>query len=168
MVLGFITSMKGHIIVNKFVVLAKVRHWQRMNDSLIRIWIITEEKGTILSAHCLGRQAGVAESCSHIASVLFYVKVWAKINGKLACMQVKCSWLLPSFVDHVEYARARDINFTSANKMKADLSPIYTTGNFWHSSDKNGTRTKNYSTDVLFTRPFFCRAKRREKMFWYG
>ena len=47
-------------------------------------------------------------------------------------------------------------------------SPIYTTGNFWHGSDKNGTRTKNYSTDALFTRLFFCRAKRREKMFWYG
>ena len=50
----------------------------------------------------------------------------------------------------------------------ANLSPIYTTGNFWHGSDKNGTRTKNYSTDVLFTRLFFCRAKRREKIFWYG
>ena len=49
-----------------------------------------------------------------------------------------------------------------------EYSPIYTTGNFWHGSDKNGTRTKNYSTDVLFTRLFFCRAKRREKMFWYG
>lgn len=37
MVSGFITSVKGHIIANKFVVLAKVRHSQRMNDSLIPI-----------------------------------------------------------------------------------------------------------------------------------
>ena len=121
MVSGFITSVKGHIIANKFVVLAKVRHSQRMNDSLIPIWIITEKDGTILSAHCLGCKAGLAESCSHIASVLFYVEAWTKINGKLACTQVKCSWLLPSFVDHVEYARVRDIKFTSAKKMKADL-----------------------------------------------
>ena len=121
MVSGFITSVKGHIIANKFVVLAKVRHSQRMNDSLIPIWIITEKDGTILSAHCLGCKAGLAESCSHIASVLFYVEAWTKINGKLACTQVKCSWLLPSFVDHMEYARARDINFTSAKKVKVDL-----------------------------------------------
>ena len=37
MVLGFRTSAKGHIIANKFVVLDKVRHSQRMNDSLIPI-----------------------------------------------------------------------------------------------------------------------------------
>ena len=46
MVSGFITSMKGHIIANKFVVLAKVRHF-----SFIPIWIITEREGTVLSAH---------------------------------------------------------------------------------------------------------------------
>jgi len=37
MVSGFITSVKGHIIANKFVVLAKVKYLQRMNDSLIPI-----------------------------------------------------------------------------------------------------------------------------------
>ena len=104
MVSGCITSMKGHVIANKFVMLAKVRHSQRMNGSLIPIWIMTEKEGTILSAHCLGCKAGLAESCSHIASVVFYVEAWTKINGKPFCTQVKCSWLLPSFADHVEYA----------------------------------------------------------------
>ena len=121
MVSGFIASVQGHIIANKFVVLAKVRHSQRMNDSLIPIWIITETEGTIVSAHCRGCKAGLAESCSHIASVLFYLEAWTEINGKLSCTQVKCSWLLPTYVDHVEYARVRDINFTSAKKMKAEL-----------------------------------------------
>ena len=89
---GFIASvLQGHIIANKFVELAKVRHSQRMNDSLIPIWIITEREGEILSAHWLGCKAGLAESCSHIASVLFYLEVWTKINGKLLCTQVKCS-----------------------------------------------------------------------------
>ena len=41
MVSGFIASVEGHIVANKFVVLAKVRHSQRMNDSFIPIWIIT-------------------------------------------------------------------------------------------------------------------------------
>ena len=36
-------------------------------------------------------------------------------------VQVKCSGLFPTYVDHVEYARVQDINFTSAKKMKADL-----------------------------------------------
>jgi len=48
MVSGFIAStasVQGHIIADKFVVLAKVRHSQRMNDSLIPIWISTETEG---------------------------------------------------------------------------------------------------------------------------
>ena len=38
--------------------------------------------------------------------------------------QVKCSWILPSYVKEVEYARVRDINFTLAKKMKTDLDAI--------------------------------------------
>lgn len=81
MVSGFIASVQGRIIANRFVVLAKVRHSQPMNDSLISCWVITEREGTILSAHCLGCKAGLAQSCLHIANVLFYLEAWTKING---------------------------------------------------------------------------------------
>ena len=67
----------------------------------------------MLSAHCLGCKAGLAESCSHIASILFYLKAWT-------CTQVKYTWLLPLYVKQVDYARVHDINFTSAKKMKFD------------------------------------------------
>ena len=124
MVSGFVCNVEGHMIANKFVVLAKVRHSQRMNDALIQIWIITEKDGTINCAHCLGCKAGLAESCSHIASVLFYLEAWTKVSGRLSCTQMKCSWILPSFANEVEYARVRDINFKSAKKMKVDLDEM--------------------------------------------
>jgi len=124
MVSGFVYNVQGHMIASKFVVLAKVRHSQRMNEALIPIWIITEKDGTINYAHCLGCKAGLAESCSHIASVLFYLEAWTKVNGRLACTQMKCSWILPSFASEVEYARVRDINFKSAKKLKVDLDEM--------------------------------------------
>ena len=65
--------------------------------------------------------AGLGECCSHIASVLFYIEVWTRLNGKLACTQVKCTWLLPTTVKQVDYARIKEINFSSAKKLKADL-----------------------------------------------
>ena len=114
--------LQGHIIANKFLVLAEVTHSKRINDSLISCWVITEREGTILLAHGLGCKAGLAESCSHIASVLFYLEAWTKINGTLACAQVKCSWILPTYVKQGEYVKAREINFTSARKMKSDLN----------------------------------------------
>ena len=88
MISGFIASVQGHIIANEFLVLAKVRHSQRVNNSLISRWVITEREGTIFFAHCLGCKAGLAESCSHIESVLFFLEAWNKINGKRACTQV--------------------------------------------------------------------------------
>ena len=85
MVSGFISSVQGHIVKDNFVVLARVRLLQRMNDSLIPVWIITEKQGTIISAHWCGCKAGLRESCSHVASVLFYLEAWTKITGKMSC-----------------------------------------------------------------------------------
>ena len=92
-----------------------------MNDPLVNIWVITESDGTILAAHCLGCKAGLAESCSHIASVLFYIEAWIRIHGKLACAQVKCAWLLPTYVNEVSYERVKDIDFSSCKKLKENL-----------------------------------------------
>lgn len=48
MVLGFVTSVVGTLIVGKYVLRAHVRHSQQMNDPLVNIWIITEQDGTVL------------------------------------------------------------------------------------------------------------------------
>ena len=130
MVSGFVTSVRGRIVSGKHVVVAKVRHSQRMNDPLVNIWLIAESDGTILSSHCLGCKAGLAKSCSHIASVLFNIEAWTRIHGKLAwtriqgklaCTQVKCTWLLPTYVNEVPYARVKDIDFTSAKNLKEKM-----------------------------------------------
>ena len=66
--------MLGCIINKRYVVLAKVRHSQRMNDPLVQLWIITNEEATIMSAHCTRCMTGLGECCSHIPSVLFIFK----------------------------------------------------------------------------------------------
>ena len=121
MVSGFITSVQGKIICDKFVVVGKVRHSQRMNEPPLPVWIITSKEGTVISAHCLGCKAGLSETCSHVASLLFYIEAWTRIHGKLACTQVKCTWLLPTYVSEVPYAKVQDINFQSAKKLKENL-----------------------------------------------
>eukprot|EP00795_Rhopilema_esculentum_P001003 gene1003-10782_t len=122
MISGFITSVQGKVVNGKrFVVMGKVRHSQRMNVSPVPVWVITENDGTILSAHCIGCMAGLGECCSHVASMLFYLEVWTRLNGKLACTQVKCTWILPSYVKEISYSPVKDINFKSAKKLKKDL-----------------------------------------------
>jgi len=112
---GFVSCVKGHRIGNNYIVLGKFRHSQRMNDPCVTLWIITEEKGTVLFAHCVGCMAGQGECCSHIASVLFYIEAWNRVNEKLSCTQVKCSWLMPTAVREVPYAPV------SAKKLKQNV-----------------------------------------------
>ena len=113
--------MKGHKIGNNCNFLGKFRHSQRMNDPCVTLWIITEENGAVLFAHCIGCMAGQGECCSHIASVLFYIEAWNRVNEKLSCTQVKCSWLMPKAVEEVPYAPVSDIDFRSAKKLKHNL-----------------------------------------------
>ena len=105
----------------KHVIVAKVSHSQRMNDPLVTLWIIANKDGSILTAHCIGCMAGLGECCSYIASVLFYVEFWTRVNGKLSCTQVKCTWILPTYVKEVNYSKIPDINFSSARNLEADL-----------------------------------------------
>ena len=67
---GLVASVGGKIISRKYVVAAKVRHSQRMNDPLVNVWMITESEGAIISAQCSGCEAGLAESCSHVGSAI--------------------------------------------------------------------------------------------------
>ena len=82
MISGFITSVQGQIIAKKYLVCAKVRHSQRMNDPPVPLWIITKKDGTVVRAHCTGCMAGVGECCSLVVSVLFCLEVWTLLNGK--------------------------------------------------------------------------------------
>lgn len=81
MVSGFIASVQGKVIAGKYVIIAKVRHSQRMNDPPIPIWIISSEEGTVISAHCMGCKARLAEKCSHVASVLFILRHGQESTG---------------------------------------------------------------------------------------
>ncbi len=92
-----------------------------MNKGPLSVWIITSKEGPILSAHCHGCMAGLGECCSHGASILFYMEVWTRLNGKLACTQVKCTWILPSYIKEVSYAPIKEIDFSSAKKLKKEL-----------------------------------------------
>ena len=49
------------------------------------------------------------------------VEVWTRLHGKLAYTQVKCTWLLPTYVKEISYVCVEDINFKSARKLKEDL-----------------------------------------------
>ena len=53
--------------------------------------------------------AGLGETCTHIAAVLFYLEAMARLQGKQTCTQNKCEWIIPSYLRNVEYLPVKDI-----------------------------------------------------------
>ena len=62
---------------------------KRWTTQLFPPWIITEDDGRILCAHCCECMAGQGETCSHIASVVFYIETFNRIR-----ILGSSSWLL--------------------------------------------------------------------------
>ncbi len=54
-----------------FFIQTQVRHSQKFSQTPLSCWIIIEESGEINCAHCKS-MAGLGETCTHVAAVLFY------------------------------------------------------------------------------------------------
>ena len=65
--------------------------------------------------------AGLGETCTHIAAVLFYLEAVARLQGKQVSTQHKCEWIIPSYLKSMEYLPVKNIDFTSAKKRKRTL-----------------------------------------------
>lgn len=51
----------------------KVLHSQSLNLPVLKPWIVCEEAGKVLAAHCTCI-AGLGECCSHVGALLFAVE----------------------------------------------------------------------------------------------
>ena len=65
--------------------------------------------------------AGLSETCTHVAAVLFYLEASARIQGSLSCTQAEWKCIIPSYLE-VEYRTIEEIDFTSADRKKRQLN----------------------------------------------
>lgn len=92
-------------------------HSQRMREKPLSPWIITDKTGTVLASHC-DCMAGIGETCSHVAAVLFFVEATVRIRDSRTVTQEPAYWLIPKSVKGVTYNETAGINFSSAKTIK--------------------------------------------------
>ena len=81
-----------------------------MSEKPLTPWIIAHEGGRILAGHC-DCMAGLGETCSHIASLLWVIGVGVEMRESLTVTQKSAYWILPPAVKSVPYAPVKDIEF---------------------------------------------------------
>ena len=79
-----------------------------------------EVDGVIVCVHC-NCMAGLGETCTYIAAILFYLETVAHLQGVKTVTESECSWIIPSCLKSAQYFPINDINFTSARGLKRKL-----------------------------------------------
>ena len=100
----------------------QVNHSQKMREKPLTPWVIAEESGKIIAVHC-DCMAGLGESCTHVASLLFAIESGVRIRDSMTVTQKKAYWVIPTGVKEVPYAPVQEIRFCgkkrSASMMKS-------------------------------------------------
>ena len=70
-------------------------HFQRLNKATLEPWLIARSSGEILSAHT-NLMAGLAEVCTHVASLLFWTEISIKFRESSTVTDQATYWVEPS------------------------------------------------------------------------
>ena len=81
---------------------------QRLNEAPLESWVIARSSGEILSEHC-NCMAGLAEVCTHVASLLFWTEISIKIREFSTVTDPAAYLIAPSNPSHVQPQKIRDI-----------------------------------------------------------
>ena len=70
-------------------------HSQQLNSSPLCPQVTVENNGKVLSGHCTC-MARLAEVCTHVAALLFWVEMSVKIHSSKTVTDQKAYWVTPS------------------------------------------------------------------------
>uniref|UniRef100_A0A1X7UUJ3 SWIM-type domain-containing protein n=1 Tax=Amphimedon queenslandica TaxID=400682 RepID=A0A1X7UUJ3_AMPQE len=102
--------------------LKKVRPSQRTNDKPHEAWVgLKKDAGDIITAHC-SCMAGLGETCSHVAALLFKVEAFHRLElGKASCTSLPCVWN-QAFTKQTKPSRAHNIPFIKPKHGKSEAT----------------------------------------------
>ena len=91
-----------------------------MSEKPLTPWIIAKANGQIVTAHC-DCVAGVGETCSHVASVLWALESGVRLRDSMNVTQKRAYWVVPHAIKDVPYAPVSNIEFTGKKKCRQML-----------------------------------------------
>ena len=74
-----------------------MNHSQRLSEKPLTPWVIAEKHGKIFVGHC-DCMAGLGETCSHVASMLWAIESGVRLRDSMTVTQKTAYWLIPNSV----------------------------------------------------------------------
>ena len=86
-----------------------------MNDKPLIPWFIAKCDGKMLAAHC-DCMAGLGETCSHVATLLWAIATGVEKRSSLTVTQKSAYWVMPPAIKSVPYQPIGEINFVGKKR----------------------------------------------------
>ena len=81
-----------------------------MSEKPLVPWFISMTNGRLLAAHC-NCTAGLGETCSHVATLLWLIAVGVEKRESLSVTQKKAYWVMPPPIRSVPFSPINSIEF---------------------------------------------------------
>ena len=94
----------------------QVNHSKKLREKPLLPWIVCESCGKVIAGHC-NCMAGLGESCSHVASLLWAIEAGVRIRDSMTVTQKKAYWVIPPNIKDVPYSPVSDIKFQGKSTM---------------------------------------------------
>ena len=88
----------------------QINHSQKLSERPLVPWVIAMNYGRVLAAHC-NCMAGMGETCSHDASLLWAIGVGIETRESLTVTQRSAYWVLPLAVTSIPCAPIKENDF---------------------------------------------------------
>ena len=101
----------------------QVNHSQKLSEKPLTPWIIAEQDGKLLAGHC-DCMAGLGETCSHVASLLWAIEAGVRIRDSKTVTDKHAYWIMPNGVKDVHYAPVREMDFIGKKKSQSAMQNL--------------------------------------------
>ena len=92
-------------------------HSMRIREKSLIPWIVASKDGVIKAAKC-SCQAGLGESCSHVAALMFSLDIKVRLRDSKTVTEKPAYWMLPQAVKKIGYNELKEIDFSTAKTIK--------------------------------------------------
>ena len=128
------------------MLIGKVKHSYAVSYSPLLPWVAVRMNGSVEYGHCTC-MAGLGETCSHIASILYWLETATRIKNTTSCTSMPNSWLpptLPTACTEVPYVTLEKLEKISQRHRK--IQPL---SKKWEATSRQASSAEEMSEFYL-------------------
>ncbi|MDA8003218.1 MAG: hypothetical protein MPL62_18185, partial [Alphaproteobacteria bacterium] len=121
---GWVLEASWKLYGDIVLLTGRVKHSYAASLSPLRPWVAIQKNGTVKCGHCTC-MAGLAETCSHVAAMLYWLETAVRIRRDATCTSKPNMWLPPSMpmaCSQVPYLTMEELEKTASQRNKVSTS----------------------------------------------